>query len=259
MDLSFYYELICKQPLLSREEEDRLVSIYYSDSSTEKEKKLAREKLINANLRFVFKKAKHFSTRNPEQFEDLIAAGNEGLIVALDKFQPDKGFKFLTYAGWWVVQRQLKEMSKMRLVALPIWKQQLSARIMKVADSFETPPSAEQIHEKMPDVSLKDIRELYSTRYLTFFFEDLGEDNFYEESFIDDLIDGLDDGILTRKMASCLTPLQINIITLSFGLDDGKEKSLTSIAELFNLTLEEVRTERKTAMEALKEAFSTKK
>lgn len=257
MDLTFYYDLICKQPLLTKEEEEELLRVYHSEDSSTKQKARARDKIINANLRFVFKKAKQFSKGNSDQFEELIAAGNEGLIVALDKFQPGKQVRFLTYAGWWVVQRQLKEMSKMRLVALPIWKQQLSARIMKIADASPTPLTAAQIHEKMPDVALKDIDELYNTRYLTFFFEDLGEDNFYEESFLENLIRDLDDGILDRKMASCLTPLQINIIILSFGIDDGKEKSLTSIAESFDMSVEDVRSQRKMALEKLKEAFST--
>lgn len=119
MDLSQYYTQICKHPLLSREEEHDLFMELSDPTTTEKEKDRIKNKIIKSNLRFVFKTAKKFSKNDPDIFEELIAAGNEGLLVGMEKFELSKNVRFLSYSGWWVLQRILKEMSKMRIVALP--------------------------------------------------------------------------------------------------------------------------------------------
>lgn len=255
MDLSFYYDLICKQPLLSRDEENTLLEIYHSPDSTPAQKKKARDRLITANLRFAFKRAKVLSNGNQDQFEELIMAGNEGLIVALDKFEPGKNVRFLTYAGWWVRQRQYKQMSMMRIVALPILKQQISAKIMKVVETFEYPPTAEEIHAILPDIPMKDIRELYSTRYLTFYLEDLTEDEVEHNSFLEDLVDEIDDDLLARKLRDSLTEAEHKAIQLGFGLDDGNEKTLGDVALMMGLEKDEVRDLRKSALSKLKKTF----
>lgn len=258
-DLTFYYDTICKQPLLSREEEDHLVQVYNNPDSTPKQKARAREKLINANLRFVFKKAKHLSDGDLTRFEELISAGNEGLIVALDKFNPKAGVRFLTYAGWWVFQRQLKEMSTMRLVSVPVWKQQLSARIMKIVDASDVALTPKQIQERMPDTPLKDIEELMGTRYLTFYFEDMGVDNFYNETFLEELVESMDEELIQEKIRNHLTPMEASVIILHFGLDDAKEKPINAVANQLGLSSEEAKKLRTTGMKKLLEVFTPKK
>lgn len=119
MDLSTYYTQICRHPLLTREEEFDLFIELHDPGISEKEKNKIKAKIINANLRFVFKTAKKYSKNDPDIFEELICAGNEGLLVGLEKFKPSKNVRFLSYSGWWVLQRILKEMSRMRIVSLP--------------------------------------------------------------------------------------------------------------------------------------------
>lgn len=259
MDLSFYYELICRQPLLTKEEEYRLLEVYHNPESSAGAKKKAKDTILNANLRFAFKRAKILSKGNADQFEELISAGNEGLIVALDKFKPSKDVRFLTYAGWWVRQRQLYEMAKMRIVPVPIWKQQLSSRIMRVVESFETAPTCEQIQEKMPEVATKDIRELYGTRYLTFYLEDLSEEEVEVGTFLEDMLSSIDEELVNRKIAEHLTAKEAEAISLSFGLDDGRDKTIVDIALVMNISREEVKTLRRDGMAKLKEVFSAKK
>jgi DNA-directed RNA polymerase sigma subunit (sigma70/sigma32) len=119
MDLSRYYSDICKHPLLSREEEFDLFMDLNDPALSEKERQKIKDKILKANLRFVFKTAKKYSRNDPDIFEELICAGNEGLLVGMEKFKPSKNVRFLSYSGWWVLQRILKEMSKMRIVSLP--------------------------------------------------------------------------------------------------------------------------------------------
>ncbi len=264
MDLSTYYDEICKQPLLSREEERLLLLTYFGEEYSEAQKKQARETLLSANLRFVFKKAKNMAKGDPSLFEELIAAGNEGLIVGLDKFDHTKGVRFLSYAGWWVLQRQLKEMSKMRLVQLPIWKQQLSKRIMNAQEKADRPLSIDELKELFPTVKEKDLAELSQTRYLTFYFDDLidedkaDENNFSMDSAnegfsIEHRFDGSSEHDDVHKLLSFLSEDQRTVMKLSYGLHDGKERSSTFISDYMEVSREEVRKIKKEALKRLQQ------
>lgn len=256
MDLTHYYELICKQPLLTKEEEFALLEAYHSSESTPAQKLKARDKLISCNLRFAFKKAKVLSNGNMDQFEELISAGNEGLLAAIDKFKPSKEVRFLTYAGWWVRQRQLKQMAMMRLVAVPIWKQQLASRIKKVVDQLDHPPKLAELRELLPEVSDKYLKELTETRYLTFYLEDMPEEDAIEESFLDDLIGEMDESLLKEKMQEELDPDEYEIVVRNFGLDDGIETPITDMVKADpSLKKEELRKVRRSALEKLRSAF----
>jgi DNA-directed RNA polymerase sigma subunit (sigma70/sigma32) len=119
MDLSKYYAEICKTPLLTKEEEFDLFMELGDPALSEKDKNKIKDRIVKANLRFVFKTAKKYSKNDPDVFEELICAGNDGLLVGLEKFKPAMNVRFLSYGGWWIQQRILKEMSKMRIVSLP--------------------------------------------------------------------------------------------------------------------------------------------
>ena len=268
MDLTEYYELICRQPLLTKEEEDELLEIVKinPDQYSEKQIERARNKLLESNLRFVFKKAKGLAKGDPNQFEELIAAGNEGLIVGLDKFDPGKGVRFLSYAGWWVLQRQLKEMSQMRLVSLPVWKQQLSTRIMKVQDTEDHPLTLEELKERFPDVKEKDLRELSSTRYLTFYFEDMQsdndnndtpEDNTMSASLLDNEYEDVIDDVIqlddAHRLLVNLNEVHADIIRMLYGIGTGQELSTSNIAEQLGMTREEVRRHKRDALARLRQ------
>lgn len=251
--LTQYYETICKQPFLTREEERRLFEIIYDEtgSFSEKQKKLASDKLINSNLRFVFKKAKQFSKGDIDQFQELISAGNEGLIVALNKFKPSSGVRFLTYAGWWVIQRQLKEMSKMRIVSLPIWKQQLAKRITNKETELGRQMTDEELSAEFPDFKIRDLRDLSQTKYLTYYIDDfLTEDGFIKD-LESEIFEFMDTEDLTSAIESLPTPMK-EVLELSFGFDDGKEKSVSKIASELDLRTDEVKRLRTEALVRLR-------
>jgi len=176
MNISQYYAEICKQPILSAEEEKHLLDVYFDEWAPQSLKDNARNTLIASNMRFVFKRAKALSKGDIDQFSELIAAGNEGLIVGLDKFDHSKGMRFLTYAGWWIYQRQMKSMNDFRLVSLPTQKQQLSVKIKKYKEELGYTPTMKQLEEEFPDANKKDLHELNQTAFLTFYLDCVNED-----------------------------------------------------------------------------------
>lgn len=198
------------------------------------------------------------SNGNTDQFEELISAGNEGLLAAIDKFKPSKEVRFLTYAGWWVRQRQLKQMAMMRLVALPIWKQQLASRIKRVLDKYDTIPPIEELRELLPDVSDKYLRELSGTRYLTFYLEDMPDEEVVEQCFLDDLIKEMDEELLKQRMKDELEEEEYNLLTRNFGLDTGIEMPITDMVRESGdvLKKEELRKVRRSALSKLRSAFN---
>lgn len=223
MGLTKYYEEICdRYPILNREDEAVQLAIYFAPSSTPAQKAKARDTLICSNLRFVFKKAKRYSKGNVEQFEDLIAAGNEGLLAGLDKFDPTSNVRFLSYAGWWVMQRQLKEMSRWRLVALPAQKQQLATKIKKFVESKDEMPNLEELREEFPNASIKDLRELSKTQYITFYLDNMKETDMPIVHPIDQLVDELENNSLLSAIDALSYP-DNQILKLTYGLIDGVE------------------------------------
>lgn len=235
MDLSKYYAEICKQPIMKKEKEVALFNELRNANTTPKRKQQIKDEIIRSNLRFVFKTAKAYSRNDPSTFEELIGAGNEGLLVGLEKYNPDEGVKFLSYAGWWVVQRILKEMSRMRIVSLPIWKQQLASRIQKLKDQNEK-ITLQEVRDAFPDVSHKDIDELFTTKYLTFYIEDIKEDPAFEINPIEEEVEkNIEREVLLQKVMKLEEPYR-SIITFSFGLNTGEELNETTLAKKLNLS-----------------------
>lgn len=234
MGLTKYYEDICdRYPILSREEENKQLGIYFSSTSSAKAKAQARDVLICSNLRFVFKKAKRYSRGNVEQFEDLIAAGNEGLLAGLDKFDPTSGVRLLSYAGWWVMQRQLKEMSRWRLVALPAQKQQLATKIKKFIESRDEMPSIEELREEFPNASVKDLRELSKTQYITFYLDNMKETDMPIVHPIDQLVEELENDSLLKAIDALPYP-DNDIVKMSYGIIDGVEMKPVEIVRVLD-------------------------
>lgn len=253
MDLSQYYAQICKYPLLSREEEFDLFMEMNDPGISPAAKKKIQDRIIKANLRFVFKTAKKYSRNDPDIFEELIAAGNEGLLVGMEKFTPSRNVRFLSYAGWWCIQRILKEMSKMRIVSLPIWKQQLSARIQKETENLEVDMTFEELKEKFPDVSEKDLRELFDTKYLTYYLDDITDDPNFEIDPIGTEVEVRMDRDRIHDIVSKLPSPHREIIELSYGMSDGEEMTNANIAKQLNLSKEQLREHKKEALSLLKE------
>lgn len=240
--LSYYYELICREPLLTREKERELMDVIYDkdDRFTSIQKRIAGDKLIKANLRFVFKKAKVYSRGDANMFEDLISAGNEGLLVSLEKFDPASGVRFLSYAGWWVMQRQLKEMSKMRIVSLPIWKQQLASKIAREQEKLGRPMTREELVAAFPNKKEKDIMDLSQSKYLTYYIDDFLTHDEFCKDLEEQIFEEMDREDLQDSINTLPSPMR-EVILLSFGFDDGKEKQLKDVALALELKLDEVK------------------
>jgi len=251
VSMNSYYDTISKTALLTKEEEKALLIVLKSETSTDLQKKRARDRLIEANLRFVFKQAKKYARRYPASFDDLLSSGNEGLMVGVDKYNIDSGNRLLTYCGWWVLQRILKEMSKLRLVALPIWKQQLAAKIARLKEENED-ITFEQILANCPGHPEKDVRELSETAFLTCFIEDLSDTDLVDIEF--QVEDEIDDQRLHQRISE-LGEMHRKVLMMSLGFDDGQEKSIKEISRTTGLTRDEVNAYKKEALETLRISY----
>jgi|ERR1700756_1468320 len=255
MSLSLYYNRISKKPLLTREEELDLFLEYSDPTTTEAQKLAIRERIIESSLRFVFRSAKRYSRGDPILFEELIAAGNDGLLVAFDKFTPERGLRFLSYAGSWVLQRILYHLSTQRIVALPIWRQQLSARIQKVLDK-NPKMTFEELRAAFPDNTEKDLRELFGSRFLTFFIADIseGEDApAFEINPIEDDVETRLDRDKFHKIISELKPEHQEIIELTYGIHSGEEMNVAAISAHLGISKEKVKQLKQAALAELKD------
>jgi len=252
LDLSKYYTEICKYPMMNREEELDAFKEYYDLGLSQKERDKIKDKIVRSSMRFVFKEAKKYSKNDPTVFEELIAAGNEGLLVAFEKFKPESGNRFLSYAGWWCLQRILKEMSKMRIVSLPIWKQQLAAKIQRITENRETELTFEELKKELPDISEKDLRELHQTRYLTYYLDDMTDDSSFEIDPIGSEVEVRMDRERIQEMIKQLPSPHQEIIELSFGISDGEEITHTNIAKQLGISKDQLREYKKEGLEMLK-------
>ena len=144
--LSIYLKEINKVPLLDHDEEYQLAL------RAQKGDEKARERLINANLRFVVAVAKKFQGQGLP-LEDLIDEGNIGLLIALDKFEPDKGYHFISYAVWWIRQSIMKAIcEKSRAVRLPLNRANELFQIQKAQKNLMHSPGS-------ADVSIEEIAQ----------------------------------------------------------------------------------------------------
>ncbi|MNK09945.1 RNA polymerase sigma factor RpoS [compost metagenome] len=253
MDLSRYYEEISKEPLIDRYEEQDLFLEYYDPAISQARRDEIRARIIRSNLRFVFKQAKYFSKNDPDTFEELIGAGNEGLLVGFEKYKPNPDVRYLSYAGHWVSQRILKAMAGMRIVALPIWKQQLSARIHKFIDSKEN-ITFEDLKKEFPDVPEKDLRELFDTKYLTFYIEDMDVNG--PEFEIDPIGSEVETNIDKERIHRIIDELPSphkEIVQMTFGMKDGNERTHNDMAKELSLSKDQLREYKREAMAILKE------
>ena len=231
--MSELYSEICKMPLLTKDTEKELLDTYFGAHSTDEDKNKAKSTLLGSHRRFAFNEAKKRSNGDSEQFEELYNSGCEGLAVGLSKFDNDSGMRFLTYAGWWVYQRQMKTMSEFRLVSLPTQKQQLSVRIKKFSDSLKREPTIAELCEQFPDSTEKDLKELSQIQYLTFYFDNVNEEDI-------PVLDGLsstDRDILEDQMYSIIDEFHGDepmLIKRMYGLtDEGRRDSYSSIQKDF--------------------------
>lgn len=254
MNLSQLYADICKTPLLTKVQELVLLDTYFDEDEPDRIRAAAKNDLLASHRRFAFARAKILSNGDIEQFEELYNAGCEGLVVGLDKFDNTQGMRFLTYAGWWVYQRQMKAMSEFRLVSLPTQKQQLSVKIRKYKDELGRDPTIEELEEEFPEATIKDLKELNQTSFLTFYFDNVDEDDL-------PIIEGttsVDREMLTDQMYSIIESFEGNdpdLIMRLYGLtDEGKKESYSTIMDAYpGVSRQYLKDLKDKALEVLKE------
>lgn len=229
---------IAKYKVLTPEEELELAMKMYSGDTQ------AKERLINSNLRFVVSIAKQYQGKGIE-FEDLIAVGNLGLIKACEKFNPELGYRFLSYAGWWIRDFIINEIiNHGRMIRIPFNKTISINRLNQIITDFETinerPPTADELSDllKIEEDEVDELLEVYNTTVST----DLETCNAgYEEDY------SCGTSALLPFLQNNLTKMEYAILTKSFGLD-GNESELKEIAKQYGLTRERVRQVRNKAI-----------
>lgn len=258
--LSVYLKEINKIPLLTREEEVRLAREAKKGSDE------AKENIIKANLRFVVNVAKKYQNQGLS-LDDLISEGNLGLITAVEKFDVDKGFHFISYAVWWIKQSILKALcEKSRMIRLPLNRANELIQIEKAKKEIERNKEGDAGLEEIADYldldkdrvadlinASRDIASLespLSTDRDTNTISDLMEDNRGEDPEQVIINQNLQDSI--RNVLQTLSEKEYKVIKYRFGLDGERPHSLKEIGDKYNLTKERIRQIEKRAINRLR-------
>ncbi|MBC3845154.1 MULTISPECIES: RNA polymerase sigma factor RpoD/SigA [Flavobacteriaceae] len=263
--LDKYLQEIGKVDLITADEEVELAQRIKAGDQ------LALEKLTKANLRFVVSVAKQYQNQGLT-LPDLINEGNLGLIKAAQRFDETRGFKFISYAVWWIRQSILQALAEQsRIVRLPLNKIGSINKINKtfafLEQSHERPPSAEEIAKEL-DMTINDVKESMknSGRHVSMDAPLVeGEDsNLYDvlrsgESPNPDR-DLLHESLRTEieRALETLTPREADVIRLYFGLGNQHPMTLEEIGETFDLTRERVRQIKEKAIRRLKHTSRSK-
>jgi RNA polymerase primary sigma factor len=231
----------------------------------------ALEKLTKANLRFVVSVAKQYQNQGLS-LGDLINEGNLGLIKAAKRFDETRGFKFISYAVWWIRQSILQALAEQsRIVRLPLNRVGALNKIGKafstLEQEFEREPSASELAEEL-DMSLFEVSDTLkiSGRHLSMdapFAQ--GEDNRLLDVIQDHRQPSPDIGLMeeslkieVRRALATLSEREAQVIRLYFGLDQEHSLTLEEIGEKFNLTRERVRQIKEKAIRRLRHASRSK-
>lgn len=259
--LEKYLHEIAKVPLLNSESEFELARrIRLGDEN-------ALDKLIRANLRFVVSVSKQYQNQGLS-LPDLINEGNLGLIKAAQRFDETRGFKFISYAVWWIRQSILQSLAEQaRIVRIPLNKIGSINKINKVfsdlEQKFEREPSLQEVAEAL-EIAPEDVKEVLKSagRHVSMdapLRED--EDTTLHDVLLNSDAPGPDYSLIAdslrkeiERVLSMLTYREANVIRLYFGLNTRYQYTLEEIGEEFNLTRERVRQIKEKAIKRLKSA-----
>ena len=261
-----YLKEIGVVPLLSNEEEKEL-AIAVENGDLE-----AKQRLAEANLRLVVSIAKRYVGRGM-QFLDLIQEGNMGLMKAVDKFDYSKGFKFSTYATWWIRQAITRAIAdQARTIRIPVHMVETINKLIRVSrqllQQYGRDPLPEELAKEM-DIPEEKVREILKIAQEPVSLETpIGEE---EDSHLGDFIP--DDDIPAPAEAAAFTLLKEQLIEvldtltereekvlrLRFGLDDGRARTLEEVGKEFNVTRERIRQIEAKALRKLRHPSRSKK
>ena len=264
-----YLKEIGRVPLLSPDEEIQL-ALAIQEGGPEGER--AKQRLSEANLRLVVSIAKRYVGRGM-QFLDLIQEGNLGLIKAVEKFDHTKGFKFSTYATWWIRQAITRAIAdQARTIRIPVHMVETINKVKKVSSQLlhenGHEPSAEEIAERL-DMPVDKVREIMRVAQEPVSLETpIGEE---EDSHLGDFIpddeapvpaEAASQTLLKEQLADVLktlTPREEEVLRLRFGLKDGRPRTLEEVGKVFNVTRERIRQIEAKALRKLRHPSRSKK
>ena len=261
-----YLKEIGKVPLLSADEEIKLAQ------KMEEGDQEAKKKLAEANLRLVVSIAKRYVGRGM-LFLDLIQEGNLGLIKAVEKFDYTKGYKFSTYATWWIRQAITRAIAdQARTIRIPVHMVETINKLMRVSrqllQELGRDPQPEEIAKEM-EMSVSKVREIMKISQEPVSLETpIGEE---EDSHLGDFIPDEDIPVPAEAAAftllkeqlievlDTLTEREQKVLRLRFGLDDGRARTLEEVGKEFNVTRERIRQIEAKALRKLRHPSRSKK
>ncbi len=267
--VKLYLHEIGKIPLLSFEEETKLA--YQILEGSQK----AKDKMAEANMRLVVSIAKRYSGRGLD-FLDLIQEGNTGLLRAVDKFDPDKGFKFSTYATWWIRQAITRAIAdQARTIRIPVHMVETINKLLRtqrrLTQQLNREPSLEELAKEM-DMEVDKVEYIMKIKQdISSLDASIGRDGDDEDSVLGDFISDDDNDSPEDVASTQLLKEQINevlgslsererkIIQMRFGLGNGKSRTLEEVGQEFDVTRERIRQIEAKALAKLRKHKDSKK
>lgn len=265
--VKIYLQQIGKYPLLTKDEERKVAK-----SIKENNNDLARKTLINANLRLVVSIAKKYVGRGLS-FLDLIQEGNVGLIRATEKFDYEKGYKFSTYATWWIQQSITRAIAdKSRMIRLPMHLIDTLTKIKKTSTMLITKlgrtPTKQELADAM-GISLKKLSEINKSTQTTISIDNPTNQKEDANKIIDYIVDeslNTPDAMVTdenlqfdtTKMLETLSQKERDVLILRYGLDSGEKQTLEEVSNRFNVSRERIRQIENRALSKLKKLAKQK-
>ncbi len=256
--LDKYLNDIAREPLLTPEEEVEL-AIKAKEGDQQ-----AIERLIKSNLRFVVSVAKQYQNQGLS-LNDLINEGNVGLIKAVKRFDVTKGFKFISYAVWWIRQSILQALAEnSRIIRLPLNRVGTLSKVSKAYSSleqeFEREPSSDEIAELL-EMNVEEIKETFriNQRKISLDAPINNDENSYVETFKNEDSPSPDLELMKESLHKeietairILSMREQEVLKLYFGIDCNQPHTLEEIGDKFNLTRERVRQIKEKALRRLR-------
>lgn len=264
-----YLREIGKIPLLSAEEELELAQKVVAGD------KKAKDKMAEANMRLVVSIAKRYSGRGLD-FLDLIQEGNTGLLRAVEKFDPDKGFKFSTYATWWIRQAITRAIAdQARTIRIPVHMVETINKLLRtqrrMTQELNREPSIEELAKELEMEPDKVEYVIKIKQDITSLDAGVGRDGEDEDSVLGDFIEDEDSTtpeesatmqLLKEQVQAVLSTLsdrEQKIIKMRFGLENGKSHTLEEVGQEFAVTRERIRQIEAKALAKLRKHKDAKK